>query len=116
MAAQETSAKANNDYLSQLLKEQEGLNSQCTAAYKLLQQGKLMNDISHSLQVIFAPCVSEREAAIVNKPATYAYAFIAYFFVIAMYSVCLKHIQCDSTCCVYSVCFLVSYKCTDVHI
>lgn len=42
MAAQDSSAKANSDYLNQLLKEQESLNSQHTNAYKLLQQGMLI--------------------------------------------------------------------------
>lgn len=39
MAAQDISAKANNEYINQLLKEQEGLNPQHSHAYKLLQQG-----------------------------------------------------------------------------
>lgn len=52
MAAQDTSAKANNDYLNQLLKEQESLNSQCTNAHKLLQQGKIRGHIMYCVLLI----------------------------------------------------------------
>ncbi|GIX68679.1 KH domain-containing, RNA-binding, signal transduction-associated protein 2 [Caerostris darwini] len=38
MASLDSSAKANNDYVNQLIKEQESLNSQSSHAYKLLQQ------------------------------------------------------------------------------
>lgn len=40
MASHDSSAKGNNDYVNQLVKEQESLNPQLTHAYKLLQQGK----------------------------------------------------------------------------
>ncbi|GFS80942.1 KH domain-containing, RNA-binding, signal transduction-associated protein 3 [Nephila pilipes] len=38
MASHDSSAKGNNDYINQLIKEQEALSSQYSHAYKLLQQ------------------------------------------------------------------------------
>lgn len=58
MAAQDSSAKMNTDYLNQLVKEQESLNSQHTNAYKLLQQGMLKKSIFFVLLYVFQIFVS----------------------------------------------------------